>query len=261
VSDPGSTYPVCIVTYFPSALAVERIQAVSKQWPIWIFDNTPKGGKGSPWGQEIQVLGTGRNEGLGYAMHTLMKAVRGAGYTKALYFDQDTVFGLSSLSWIQAWLQDHEEQIPDFAVLNFLPSSSCDSSLPGLVKPIQLMINSGSLFDLATVEKVGYHRSTWFLECVDYELVLRMARAGFRLGAVNGCPGLDHEQEQPSAQINRIYPIKRSLVFVGRLLQLSFRALVFGPRSYAWLFLRNVLTHCVSQSGYVLQKFMGGRKR
>jgi hypothetical protein len=240
---------------------VERIQAASKHWPIWIFDNTPKDGLGTPWGQEIQVLGTGRNEGLGYAMHTLLKAVRETGYSKALYLDQDTVFGLSSLAWIQAWLQDREEQIPDFAVLNFLPSSSCDSSLPGLIKPIQLMINSGSLFDLARLEKVGYHRSTWFLECVDYELVLRMARAGFRLGAVIGCPGVDHEQEQPSAQISRIYPIKRSLVFVGRLLQLSFRALVFGPRFYTWLFLRNVLTHSVSQSEYVLQKFMGGHKQ
>ncbi len=261
MSDPGSTYPVCIVTYFPSALAVERIQAASKQWPIWIFDNTPKGGLCRPWGQEIKLLGTGRNEGLGYAMHTLMKAVRVAGYTKALYFDQDTVFRLSSLAWIQAWLQDREEQISDFALLNFLPSTSGDSTLPGLVKPTQLMINSGTLFDLAALEKVGYHRSTWFLECVDYELVLRMARAGYRMGAVNGCPGLDHEKEQPSAQINRIYPIMRSLVFVGRLLQLSFSALVFGPRSYAWLFLRNVLTHCVSQSGYVLQKPRGGRKQ
>lgn len=261
MSDRGSTYPVCIVTYFPSALAVERIQAASKQWPIWIFDNTPKSGLGTPWGQEIQVLGTGRNEGLGYAMHFLLKAVRGAGHAKALYFDQDTVFGLSSLEWIQAWLHDNPEEERDYAMLNCLPSTSGDSSLPGLVKPTQLMINSGSLFDLVTLEKVGYHRSTWFLECVDFELALRMARAGYRLGTINGCPGLDHEQEQPNAQISRIYPIKRSLVLVGRLLQLSFSALVFGPRSYAWVFLRNVLTHFVSQSGYVLQKLIGGHKR
>ena len=255
----GSAYTpfcICIVTHYPSPLCLERIHQLALAWPLYVFDNTPEPATELKENPSVYFFHEGANKGLGHAMHVLLKAVHEQGWDWAVYFDQDTQFEGQSLLWMIDWMNQHTNSIQSGCQWNFLPSRKVVSASDYGVNPERVLINSGSLFNLSILERLGYHNKNWFLECVDYELNLRMARSNLGMFSVVGCPGINHDIEQPAGQVYRIYPLKRSLTFVFRLSQLSCMALVHGPRVYSWIFLRNILTHCLAQLWSLGHQFM-----
>lgn len=243
------TFCICIVSYYPSDDCLHRIHQLGENWPVWIFDNTPSGHRGLESTEMVRVFRTGNNEGLGYAMNFLLTEVNQFGYNCALYFDQDTQYSGVSIVWISNWMDKHAESMIDFPLLNFLPINrriGTELAHPAVI-PVKLLINSGSLFNLSKLKNLGFHNKNWFLECIDYEYCLRVAQHGYGIAHVSGCPDLDHLCEQPGGDKHRLYPMKRSFSFMLRLLQLSSRALVLGPREYGWIFARNVFTHVFHQ--------------
>lgn len=253
----NSEYPafcICIVTFFPTQETIYRINQLEKRWPIWVFDNTPNQKLGQKLGDSVRLVKTNRNEGLGYALNYLMRETYQAGFERALYFDQDTLFDEMSLKWIRCWIKDHVSDISTYPILNFLPVKSQQLKNEGGLLPQRLLINSASLFHLPKLSEVGFHNRQWFLECVDYEMNLRMALSGYSMASVLGCPGLNHELEQPASLELRIYPLKRTLIFCLRLCQLSVFSLTKGRIDYAWIFFRNILTHALAQFKIIIQR-------
>lgn len=246
---------ICLVSYYPDKDLLERIEfTLQDGYSVFVYDNTPSdtsffSALSMP---NFTLLANGKNEGMGVALNVLLKFVKELGFSRALYFDQDTVFTLGSLRWIDEYLaKDCEIADVNWGALNFLPNKKM-----GLTqKHVTLMVNAGTLFNLGVIEQIGYHNVRWFLECVDYEWCGRALNKGFNLLQVGGCPGLDHEINQPNDRRKfwgkhyhiRIYPISRTLNFTRGLCLLGIWGFVVGEWKFGLSCFRNTLTHIVNQ--------------
>jgi rhamnosyltransferase len=236
---------------------IGRIKNVLASWPLLIYDNTPNGSEELLKIQGLQdnYLGDGLNHGIGVGLQRLMRQAETNGIEQLLYFDQDTFFTSDSLLWIEEWMQIYTKDLRKYTILNFVGNSPQRDINNACIEKKSLVINSGSLFNVGAALKFGGHNEKYFLECVDYEFCFRLAQQGGVMGAVEGCPDLDHLIEQPLKSINilgreyqfRFYPIHRTMSFIATLLKLATISLIQGPRKYGYIFLRNSLTHFVTQ--------------
>jgi hypothetical protein len=247
-------FVLCVVTYYPEDhLKVRLAEALLGGYFICVYDNTP-GGCG--WNMDagltgIHWLGKGENDGMGKGLSSLLTEVMSLGYDSAFYVDQDTHFGLDTLDWLSTWMQENAVLVSRYAALNFLPRKRVSND----VEPVALMVSAGTLFSLSAMEVIGVHSAQWFLECVDYEWCGRALKAGYTLGRVGGCIGLDHARYQPQESVHfmgatrvfRCYPWKRTRAFLSGLLWLGIRGIKDRQRVFAWACFRNALTHGVDQ--------------
>ena len=248
---------ICIVTYFPDKQAISRFKELwSANVNLLIFDNTPTG-KDYSWDNiGNKVLSEGKNIGLGRALKKISQEAKSRGATHMLYFDQDIIFDLNTLSWIQTWCKSHEmgENIGlvwfDHTSNEIIPP---ERSSP---YPIKIAVSHSSLINLEAASKIGWHTDRWFLEGIDYDFCFRLVQEGYYLWGVKHCPGIDPISNQPGLHYNdskgrkrlaRIQPISRLWNFWRALMNLAWRALWQGPRSYAYLFIRNVFTYAYDQ--------------
>jgi len=247
-------FALCVVTFHPENHLKGRLSAaVSMGYEVYVYDNTP-GGCG--WEQDSQFhgihwMGEQANHGMGKALHELLQRIHANGIAGALYVDQDTDFNQDTLDWLDHWLMVHPEALHQWAALNFLPSKKVGDC----IEPTKLMVSAGTLFAMQSLPEIGWHNPQWFLECVDYEWCGRALNSGHRLGRVKGCLGLDHEHYQTSDSVVwfrelrhfRLYPCRRSWVFLRGLLHLGTWGLIRGMPRYAWACYRNGLTHVWDQ--------------
>ena len=249
---------VCIVTYYPSPRVMDRLNNIKDKWSLFVYDNTPaKDGELCDISiPKERVLGDGSNRGLGVALQALLKHSEACGFDRMLYFDQDSFFSNDSLEWIAGWIECHSLDAEKYSILNFAGNGTKRNVLHAEVTNRAFVINSGCVFDVVQALKIGGHNPRYFLECVDYEFCLRVVQAGGQIGEIAGCPDLDHLVEQPIQSVVilgnkfnfRLYPRNRSVRFIFNLWNLTWIALIRGPRNYSYLFLRNSITHIVSQS-------------
>jgi rhamnosyltransferase len=119
-----------------------------------------------------------------------------------------------------------------------------------------LAISAGSFINLKALDAIGGHTDRWFLEGIDYDFCFRLVQHGYQLFGVDHCPGIDYLANQPgviridnmgNSDLLRIQPMKRLWNFWSALLDLTWRALWEGPRKYAYIFARNILTYAYDQ--------------
>ncbi len=247
-------FALCVVTYRPEEHLKDRLlMAIEQGYSVYVFDNTPGGCnwmhlaglKSAKW------LGNGENVGLGKGLNQLLLTVQGDGFRGAFYVDQDTDFKENTLSWIDHFLDMHPEALFHWGALNFLYSGAFREC----IERVHLMVSAGTLFNLGAMSVIGGHNTHWFLECVDYEWCGRALKAGYPLGVVRGCCGLDHERYQPISTVRwmgelrryRLYPVRRSIQFVWGLFRLGNWGMVHGLREYAGACYRNMFTHLLDQ--------------
>jgi GT2 family glycosyltransferase len=251
-------YALCVVSYYPEEHLKDRLlMAVEQGYDVYVYDNTPGGcgwaaGKGL---SSVKWLGNGQNVGMGMGLNQLMSTVLEEGFNGAFYVDQDTDFTENTLSWIDHFLDRYPESLFRWGALNFLNSGNFREC----IEEVNLMVSAGTLFNLRAMSVIGLHNTQWFLECVDYEWCGRALKAGYPLGVVRGCVGLDHEKYQPATEVKwmgqtrqyRLYPLKRSIQFVWGLFRLGTWGMIRGLKSYAWSCYRNICTHLFDQTGAV----------
>lgn len=247
---------VGIVTYHPSKQTCDRIKMLANEnIPFLVYDNTP--GE-NIWADDLLpfIVRNGINEGLGVALNSLGRAAQQANYTHMLYFDEDIIFDSHSLNWIKEWFKYHQ---PDINVgliwFNYTfkgPKRAAFSN----AYPIKIAVSASSLINLRAADSIGWHTDRWFLEGIDYDFCFRLVQSGYSLLGVDHCPGIDPVSNQPgirrldsNGQIYavRIQPMKRLWNFWYALLDLTWRAIWQGPRSYAYLFFRNIFTFAFDQ--------------
>ncbi|HOI32665.1 MAG TPA: hypothetical protein PLC47_07860 [Bacteroidales bacterium] len=261
------------MTYHPDQGFFERLQSVlDAGYEVIVYDNTevPDAGFENNAGyRNLKLFQYGQNAGLGKALKVLMMAAKEKSFEFALYFDQDTLFSLQSLRYITAWLKEVYDENDGFAAVRFnseQPDATGQLLASGVVR---LLISSGSLFRLEALEKAGWHDENYFVEGVDYKFCLDAHRTGFRLGEVRQCPDIDHESLQPLEKsivfgrtiLYRRYPMQRHLRFITALLRLSGISLRQAELVYAFIFVRNIFTHLLAQSGFYLLGLLFGSKR
>jgi len=263
----GRLWILAFVTYYPPPDFFTRLGEVLKAaYPVIVLENTPVPGPGyeamTPCGH-LTLLHENSNLGLGPGLNRLMKKADELGYAYVLYFDQDTIFSLTSLQFINTWMMLHGATMKPCSAVQFKTVEAASPTMEGL-HYARLLISSGSMFVIENLAKLGWHDPAFFVEGVDYKFCLDSVSNGFRLGEVTHCPGIDHESPQPGNRLNifgreftyRLYPQHRQKQFIRALVKLGGIALKRGNVLYACIFFRNILTFVLTQGWYSLLSLM-----
>ena len=263
-----TTLAISFVTYYPDRGVLDRIGlALESGFSVFVFDNTPGGSElfKNRVHENVFLMGSGENVGLGMALHRMMQAIAESGFSSVFYFDQDTLFTKATMDWFRQWLQVNETSLnAGVAIWNFTNSREILSPDTAVTQKGYLLVSSGSLFQLEVLKKLGWHNPNYFLECIDYELCARALYAGFALVEVGGCVGMDHVSLQPVDTLQlmgrkftyRLYSLGRTWSFVWGLFVLGIRSFLRGQWIFGIKCLRNIATHVLIQIRALILRFL-----
>lgn len=131
-----------------------------------------------------------------------------------------------------------------------------------LIKDVRLVINSGSLYLLSNVKKIGWHDSGFFVDCVDYAFCLASSNHHLKIGEHSKTPGFDHSTEQGDERFKvfgvvipmRAYRFSRIWDTYTASIKLIFRAIFSGNFKYAVTFFMSVNKYMFVQFYYRFAK-------
>ena len=202
---------LAFILYNPTESVWKRISAaISEEFSVFVFDNSPSPenqNKAKEIGSSICYLKTGQNIGIGRALNYIGRSACAEGYALLLNFDQDTVFTAETLEYISRFgsaciaYMDRLRRAAVFSVTlragpaphHFRPCRILEGYD---FDPVKLTINSGTLFFLDRLEEVGYHNTSYFVDCVDYSMCVEAQKHGLNIFELHDIPGLDHSIEQ-----------------------------------------------------------------
>lgn len=235
-----------IVVFRPKKSLFLRIQkALDCGLVIYIYDNSPDFKDTYEYCRHISAkdlvyLSDGRNLGLAKGISSICKHAYSDELSAIINFDQDTIFNESTLYFINKFFEYHYQLLSNQSYSAVAFTSDELSGLDGGEKcadnygfiDTMLVRNSGSLFILGQLEKIGWHDSGYFVDGVDYEFCLRSLNRGFRIGACNHAPGIDHKSEQEAEEYRigsrsfRKYPIRRIVDSISANSKLLFTSMI-----------------------------------
>lgn len=175
-----------VVAYHPTAEVLENIASYAAgSDELYVWDNTPGG---SPLLASLQQ-GTllhheHRNMGLGYAYNRAMERALAAGCTHLMTMDQDSRF--EAFGTYKRQVAENQ----DTKIAIFTPPINHDISANG--QRYSISCQSGSIFNLSLLEKVGGFREDFFIGMVDAEISLKMMHHGYKIYQLAGA-NLVHE--------------------------------------------------------------------
>lgn len=174
-------------------------QVVAQGFDVYIFDN-------SPWktevrdfcvtSQNIKYFTVGKNVGLGFGMSSVCAQAYYSGNSILLFFDQDTIFNLETLAFIESYYLKHLNLADAYSAVVFSSKDRTGNDESNCFQDVDMAINSGSLFFLGNLNDLGWHNEKYFVDCVDYEFCFKSQRKGLKIGSYMCTPGFDHSTEQ-----------------------------------------------------------------
>lgn len=256
-----------IVVFRPKKSLFLRIQkALDCGFTIYIYDNSPGFKDTYEYCRHINAkdlvyLSKDRNLGLAKGISSICKHAYSDGLSAIINFDQDTIFNENTLYFINKFYEYHYQLLSNQSYSAVAFTSDELSGLAGGEKctyhynfiDAMLVRNSGSLFILSQLEKIGWHDSGYFVDGVDYEFCLRSISRGFRIGACNHAPGIDHESEQGAEEYRiysrsyRKYPIRRIIDSISANSKLLFASMVSHNFRFMAKVVRLFLSYLVAQ--------------
>lgn len=198
----GPTWPPAriaagAVFYHPPEAAFELANLLEVQFDhVFVVENQsvryqPAAGGG------IRLIRNRENLGLATAINQLCEAARQAGHDWLVLFDQDSRVPADFRAGLDECLPGLD-QPPALLAANYETEilgrhfAGYPSSPRGRVTELTVALNSGSMVNLAIHKKIGGHDEAFFVDHVDHDYCLRLARNGFRvLGTVR--PLFRHE--------------------------------------------------------------------
>jgi rhamnosyltransferase len=202
----AQTVCAIIVTYYPDAQLLERVEKVLAQVPqVLIVDN------GSPTAHfkqlnalaqhsKVHLIPNGRNEGLGAALNTGVRWAASHGFRWVVTLDQDTTIGPAMIDRLTALVHGYRE--PErLAVVgsNFRDRANgrlvCEpgnAATAGSYIEAMTVVTSGSLVSIDAFQSIGGFRDDFFIDCLDHEYCLRARASGFHV-IISANPIMDHE--------------------------------------------------------------------
>lgn len=254
-------FAIATVLYKPSPTVLERmswLKAVG--YSVYVFDNSPDEVLcGSFRGQGgFRYLTTGKNVGLGYALSAVFAQAYYEGHAAVLFFDQDTGFEDGTLSFIEECWRLTPDLADKFSAISFsasAPRSDSESTGSRRVCETRFIINSGTLFFLDRVKRMGWVDTRYFVDLVDYDFCLRSAIAGYTVGIVYNTPGFDHVTEQADVEYRvfgrsmrlRAYGMRRVWTSIQGYAGLLMLALARWQLGYFFALTRSASIYCCGQ--------------
>lgn len=180
--------PLLIVIYHPPKETIKNIKAISSSVKkIYIFDNSALK---SDVVEEIlklshtEYISFNSNKGIGYPLNYIAQKATEEGFEWLLYLDQDSYFEADSFNkMIFAFEKQKEYKKEKVGIVSPLviydKNQIKDYELSDSFKQIFITINSGSLFNLKILKKLGGVREDFFLDRIDFEYCLRLNKYGY----------------------------------------------------------------------------------
>ena len=166
------------VIYKAELSLVERIKLASVAgYQCYIFDNSPADytfNKNFNNTSNCKYTTVGKNVGLGFGISCVCAQAYYDGSESLLFFDQDTVFDLSTLEFINEFNVEKKKLLQNNSSVLFNAKNPdfFYSENRFELNDVLLTISSGSLFFLERLKEINWHNETYFVDCVDYEFCL-----------------------------------------------------------------------------------------
>ena len=212
-------------------------------YKVYLYDNSPECAEvreaiqGRP---DAVYLTAGRNVGLGVGLSSICAQAYYDGQKALLFLDQDTVLQPGALSSMSDFYRSRRSELHGYCAVNFDPARTGDAVPRSRLRDVSIIINSGTLFILDSLERMNWHDTSYFVDGVDYKFCLDAQLCNFRIGMYSGIDGFDHETEQgnePYRILNRIYPARRySLSRIFDVARSYSRIVLCSIRSGRWGF-------------------------
>ena len=239
---------VGFVIYKPESGFIERLKrTIDEGFNVYIFDNSPSESRVRDFcigEKKAKYLTLDKNFGLGLGMRSICTQAYYEGNSTLIFFDQDTVYKSETIDFIEKYYLAHLQMETTHSAIVFGSDSSIITSGVGCFQNVNVAINSGSLFFLKNLKRLGWHNEKYFVDGVDYEFCLNSKKNGMKVGKYMCTPGFDHSSEQADEKykifqktyIFRAYPFFRivdvtkssfKLIFLALLsLELNFAAMI-----------------------------------
>jgi rhamnosyltransferase len=183
-----------VVAYFPNLeeLSFNISSYISDLTKLIIWDNTPKQAASDlkfiedRYPEKIQVMTTGKNEGIGFALNQAAQWGISNWYDYLLSMDQDSSFTKDSLNHCLKMIQEakHTDVIMYTPMLCLVSGDS--PAFEGDFREQKLAITSGSIMPLSIFFKTGFFQEELFIEGVDIEMCWRAKKYNLKVLQVNG---------------------------------------------------------------------------
>lgn len=236
-----------------------RVQmAVESGFNVFVFDNSPQHDLVRNFcanKEKVKYLTCGKNLGLGLGISFVCAQAFYENNSALVFFDQDSVFNEDTLNFIEEFYLSRPELELTHSAVVFSAKDYATQRNQDCFKNVSLAINSGSLFYLGNLKKIGWHNSKYFVDCVDYEFCLRSKINGFKIGEYSCTPGFDHSIEQvdkgyrifSKIYLMRAYPLFRMLDTTKSSIRLISYSLFTGNVKFAVNIARLFLVYAATQ--------------
>lgn len=184
------------VTYNPDANLIANISSILTQVSeIVVVDNASNIDsqeilKDASKEKRVTLVLNDRNRGIAYALNQGVKYAISHGYQWILTFDQDS---LAPSDYFETLLSnyysaDNQDSIAIVAptyttsagIISFANMSSKNSKSQ-VYSEVETTMTSGNLINTKVFNEVGFFNEEFFIDFVDHEYCLRLARSGFRV--------------------------------------------------------------------------------
>lgn len=252
------SFPIAIVLYNPSNSTIDRIlYFLEKGVILYIFDNSKITNEtlSNSKNPNLSYYTFNENLGLSYSINYLCEKALSSNFKTLLFFDQDTIFKIESLNYINDFLirKDSNSSFFDTVLsVNFRDSESIQSELniieTGVINDylyynVYFNINSGTLYFLDKFKSFEWFEKKYFVDGVDYSLSLNTVINKLKNIVITNVPGLNHKDEQGDSVIQlfgkkisgRVYPLNRNFDFISshlRLLTKTFKIRGCKPKMF-----------------------------
>lgn len=180
----GFKLATVVVCYYPNDDLAGNISSYFRPLDrLYVWDNTPGGSdvvKSIAQFENVILLNVGgKNEGLSFAYNKAIEKAEQEDCTHIMTMDQDSRF-------------EHFDRFVDGVSSKknqgfgmFCPPINNPSVLNDMEVPCAAQ--SGCVFDLQMIEKIGGFREDFFIGMVDVEMQLRAVQNGYKMLCVGGC--------------------------------------------------------------------------
>lgn len=190
-----------IVVYNAGENLLGRLKmAVEAGHSVYIFDNSPSNDSVKQLAknqQGIEYFTCGNNVGLGYGISTVCAQAEADNFQALMFFDQDTGFSKETLDFVEQFYSDKKHLVSEYSAFLFNAKNvGKGATNHGGLRDVLLAINSGSLYFLKNLKKLGWHDHSYFVDGVDYKFCLDSSKNNMKIGECSYTPGFDHVTEQ-----------------------------------------------------------------
>jgi rhamnosyltransferase len=168
-----------------------------------------------------------------------------------LFLDQDTKFTLATLNFINTTLVELKNDFNLYAAIQFSNKILSSDVVERKCKLEQknLLISSGSLFNLKNLKKINWHNPNYFVDGVDYEFCLRANFSGYLLGECSNTPGFDHVTGQADKSYHifkrklflRVYNSYRIRDILNAYIKLFVLSIIYCKFYYTLIFIKSFM--------------------